>query len=81
MGWRWFRGTASGPEGALLDLLLQTCDLPGQPVDDPPLRRDGGVEILDHSLLLGQADFEARDTIAVGRHVAHRPTMPGAAGC
>jgi hypothetical protein len=56
---RRLRRAAGAPEGAVLDLLLQPAELPGEPVDHLPLRGDGRVQILDHGLLLGQANLEA----------------------
>jgi len=39
-------------------MLGQTCQLPGQPVDFRPLRNYGLVQVFDHLILMGDADFE-----------------------
>ena len=43
---------------AVGDPFAEPRDLPLQPLDQLPLRRDGGVEVLDRLVLMGDADFK-----------------------
>ena len=43
------------------DPLGEALDLPLQPLDQRPLRRDGRVEVLDGLVLMGDADFKLVD--------------------